>query len=49
MNRLIGLSMMLVALATGAGTALAAPTPPPQAQGALKTADGQTIGNVLLT
>lgn len=42
-------ALALLALVATAGGALAAPTPPPQAKGVLKTQAGETVGNVLLT
>ncbi|HYF62835.1 MAG TPA: superoxide dismutase family protein [Herpetosiphonaceae bacterium] len=44
----IGLIIALL-LAASAATTQAAPTPPPQAKGVLKTAAGESIGNVLFT
>src|SRR5688500_12142564 len=44
----IGLIVALL-LAASVATSQAAPTPPPQAKGVLKTATGESVGNVLFT
>lgn len=43
------IGLAVVALVASVGIAQAAPTPPPQAVGVLRTADGTAIGNVLVT
>ncbi|GAB4210095.1 MAG: hypothetical protein OHK0022_42470 [Roseiflexaceae bacterium] len=45
----IGIGLLTLALAASATGAYAAPTPPPQAKGVIRTAGGDAIGNVLLT
>jgi Cu-Zn family superoxide dismutase len=43
------IGLVIVALVASVGIAQAAPTPPPQVVGVLRTADGTAIGNVIVT
>ncbi len=49
MRRGIGIGLLGLAILAGASGVYAAPTPPPQAKGVLRTAAGEAVGNVLLT
>lgn len=49
MRSLIRIALALLALGSAVGAVQAAPTPPPQAKGVLKTQAGEAVGDVLLT
>lgn len=49
MRRIVVLAALALSTVAGVGVANAAPTPPPQAKGVLKTATGEAVGTVILT